>query len=129
MPFGHRANLTQVSSAHLDELAALARRCNNRDRIYWLPDENEPELCDGEEFAGVRIKIRIRGQVEASFVAHHRKSMAGWLNTTRADTDPSGPWMMLMEHHVSADQKTMYSNSWVDQVTFTYPPSKPRASG
>ena len=47
--FGRRANPTELTGAHLDELVALARRRKNPDRIFWVADDESPSLCDGED--------------------------------------------------------------------------------
>ena len=55
------ANPTELTSAHLDELVALARRHKNRGRIFWIADHESPSLRDGEDHQGVRVNIRIKG--------------------------------------------------------------------
>ena len=74
---GCRANPTELTSAHLDELVALARRHKNRDRVLWFADDESSSLCDGQEHQGVRVNIRIKGGCQTTHVPFNSHAMSG----------------------------------------------------
>ena len=121
------SNPTELTSAHLDELVALARRHKNRDRTLWIADDESPSLCDGEDHQGVRVNIRIKGGCHTTYVPFNSRTMSGWLKTTfvrerNSDTEPPGPWY-LAEHMFKIDRRKNLDNSWSDMITFAYPGS------
>ena len=79
---GCTANPTELTSAHLDELVALARRHKNRDRTLWIADDESLSLCDGEDHQGVRVNIRVKGGCHTTYVPFNSHAMSGWLKTT-----------------------------------------------
>lgn len=126
-PLGCRVNPSELMEGHSDELVSLARQRGNRDRMFWLPDPNSEDLCDSGDFPGVRVNVRIRGGCYTSLVPVNKATMKNWLKTTfvrhrNTDTEPPGPWVMT-EHMDNVRRGAPNDYSWVDQITFSYPPS------